>query len=102
MTPSWRRKCRACGHSVEESGTEAVMTKVAERMQTAGQSLEYTQEYSRVGAIKGIVQYADGSKLDLFIEYDIAVPPTIDMGLESTVAMARCGRSARKSCARWA
>jgi hypothetical protein len=39
------------------------MTKVAERMQTAGQSLEYTQEHARVGAIKGIITYADGTKV---------------------------------------
>jgi len=70
----------------EETGTEAVMTKVAERMQTAGQSLEYTQEYSRVGAIKGVVSYADGTVLNLFNEYGIAVPPNIDMNLDSAVA----------------
>jgi len=68
----------------EESGTDGVMTKVAERMQQAGQSLEYTQEYSRVGAIKGIVTYADGNKLDLFNEYGIPVPPNVDMNLDFT------------------
>jgi hypothetical protein len=59
----------------EETGTEAVMTKVGERMQTAGQSLEYTQENSRLGAIKGVVTYADNTQLDLYKEYDIP-PPT--------------------------
>ena len=68
----------------QEDGTEAVMTKVGERMQMAGQSLEYTQEYSRVGAIKGVITYADGSTLDLFREYEIAVPPSVDMNLDST------------------
>ena len=68
----------------EESGTEGVMTKVGERMQVAGQSLEYTQEYARVGGIKGIVQYADGSTLDLYREYDIAPPTPVDLPLEST------------------
>ena len=29
----------------QETGTESVMTKVGERMQVAGQSLEYTQEH---------------------------------------------------------
>jgi hypothetical protein len=61
----------------EESGTESVMTKVAERLQTAGQSLEYTQEHARVGAIKGIITYADGTVLNLFIEYGIAPPAAI-------------------------
>jgi hypothetical protein len=62
----------------QETGTEAVMTKVGERMQSAGQSLEYTQEYSRVGAIKGIVTYADGSTLNLFNEYGITAPSAIN------------------------
>lgn len=62
----------------EETGTEAVMTKVGERMQTAGQSLEYTQEHARVGAIKGIITYADGTVLNLFVEYGIAAPAAIN------------------------
>ncbi|MCA1452845.1 major capsid protein [Bradyrhizobium sp. BRP22] len=66
----------------QEDGTEQVMTKVAERMAQAGQSLEYTQEYSRVGAIKGVITYADGTKLDLFNEYNLPVPPNIDMNLD--------------------
>jgi hypothetical protein len=67
----------------QEDGTEVVMTKVAERMGQAGQSLEYTQEYSRVGAIKGVITYADGTTLDLFNEYGIAVPANIDMNLDA-------------------
>ena len=68
----------------QEIGTEAVQTKVAERMQVAGQSLEYTQEYSRVGAIKGIVTYADGTTLNLFNEYGIAKPPPINFVFSGT------------------
>jgi hypothetical protein len=68
----------------QEDGTESVMTKVGERMQLAGQSLEYTQEHSRVGAIKGVITYADGTKLDLFNEYGLPVPSNIDMNLDST------------------
>lgn len=68
----------------QEDGTEMVMTKVAERMQQAGQSLEFTLEHARVGAIKGIITYADGQKLDLFNEYNIPVPPNTDMNLDFT------------------
>ena len=68
----------------EETGTESVMTKVGERMQAAGQSLEYTLEHIRVGALKGIVVYADGQTLNLFSEYSIPVPPNIDMNLDFT------------------
>ena len=67
-----------------EDGTENVMTKVGERMQLAGQSLEYTQEYSRVGAIKGIITYANGTSMNLFNEYSLPVPSNTDMNLDST------------------
>ena len=68
----------------QETGTEAVMTKVGERMQLAGQSLEYTQEYSRVGAIKGIITYADGTTLNLFNEYGITPPAAINFAFTTT------------------
>ena len=70
----------------QETGTEAVMTKVGERMQVAGQSLEYTQEHARVGAIKGIVVYADGTTFNLFTEYGSAVPTEVDMNLDAAAA----------------
>jgi hypothetical protein len=80
----------------QETGTETVMVKVGERMQAAGQSLEYTQEYSRVGAIKGVVTYADGTTLDLYAEYGLPAPTNIDMNLDTTVA----DGSIRKACAK--
>jgi len=67
-----------------EDATETVMGKVAERMAQAGQSLEYTQEHSRVGAIKGIITYADGTVLNLYTEYSLAQPVNIDMNLDFT------------------
>src|SRR5262245_43197766 len=79
----------------QEDGTDAVMTKVGERMQTAGQSLEYTLEHARVGAIKGVITYADGQKLDLFNEYGIAVPSNIDMNLDAAAS----DGSVRQKCA---
>src|SRR5262245_54544589 len=70
----------------EETGTEAVMTKVGERMQVAGQSLEYTMEHARVGAVKGQITYADGTTLGLYAEYGLAVPAEVDMNLDATTA----------------
>jgi len=70
----------------QETGTEAVMTKVGERMQVAGQSLEYTQEYARAGAIKGIVTYADGTTLNLFNEYGITPPAAINFPFSTAPA----------------
>jgi hypothetical protein len=70
----------------QETGTEAVMTKVGERMQVAGQSLEYTQEFARAGAIKGIVTYADGQTLNLFNEYGITPPAAINFPFSTAPA----------------
>ena len=78
----------------QETGTEAVMTKVAERMQYAGQSLEYTQEHARVGAIKGIITYADGTTLNLYNEYGLTQPANIDMNLDAAPASG----AVRKQC----
>jgi len=79
----------------QETGTESVMTKVGERMQTAGQSLEYTQEHARVGAIKGIVTYADGTVLNMFIEYGIAPPAAINFPFSANPATG----AVRQQCA---
>lgn len=79
----------------EETGTEAVMTKVAERMQVAGQSLEYTQEHARIGAVKGVITYADGTTMDIFAEYGLAVPTEVDMNLDAATA----DGSVRAACA---
>lgn len=79
----------------EETGTEAVMTKVGERMQVAGQSLEYTQEHARVGAVQGVIVYADGTTTDIFAEYGLAVPAEVDMNLDAATA----DGSIRATCA---
>jgi Phage major capsid protein E len=79
----------------EETGTESVMTKVGERMQSAGQSLEYTQEHARVGAVKGVITYADGTVTDIYAEYGLAVPAETDMNLDAATA----DGSVRLACA---
>lgn len=66
-----------------ESETEMVMGKVAERMMVLGQSLAATQEYSRIGAIKGIVTYADSTTLNLFTEFGVSQDTEIDFDLDN-------------------
>jgi hypothetical protein len=56
----------------QESQTETVMEKVAERMMYALQSHAYTEEYMRLGAIKGTVTYADSTTLNLFTEFNVS------------------------------
>src|ERR1700730_3245428 len=49
----------------QETAVEMLMEKVAERGQIFTQSFAQTEELARLGAIKGIVTYADGTTLDL-------------------------------------
>lgn len=60
---------RAWGSQTE---LDTVLGKVGERLTTHTQSMEATIEYARIGAIKGIVTYADASTLNLFTEFGVS------------------------------
>src|SRR5205085_620662 len=49
-----------------ESDVETMQSWIANRDEIILSSFSATQEYSRIGAIKGIVTYADASALNLF------------------------------------
>lgn len=67
----------------QEDGLESVMAKVDERMAQHSQSFAATEEYHRVGAIKGIVTYADGSTLNLFQEFGVQAEAEIKFDLKA-------------------
>ncbi|UQR66211.1 major capsid protein [Bradyrhizobium sp. C-145] len=67
----------------QETGEDSVMRLVGERMQVDGQSHEATIEYSRIGAVKGVVTYADGSALNLYTTFDVAQPAEIGFDLSN-------------------
>lgn len=67
----------------QETGLEQVQDKVAERGAIHSQSMAATQEYSRIGAVKGIVTYADGSTLNLFTEFDVSQENEVDFDLDN-------------------
>lgn len=69
-----------------ETAVEMVMDKVMERGQIHSQSLAATQEYSRVGAIKGVVTYADGTTLDLFALFGVTQETEIAFDFANTPA----------------
>jgi len=79
----------------QESGQDSVMRLIGERMQIHGQSHEATLEYSRIGAIKGLVTYADGSILDLFKIFGVTKEAVIDFNLDATSTTG----AFRKACA---
>lgn len=66
-----------------ETATEILMDKVAERAEIARQSFEATHEFARVGAVKGVITYADGTTLDLFNLFGVSQIAEIDFDLDN-------------------
>lgn len=69
-----------------ENDVEMVMDKVADRLVIHRNSHEATIEHARIGAIGGIITYADGSTLNLFKEFDVTAEPDVDFNLDSPPA----------------
>lgn len=79
-----------------ESQLETVMGKVDERMTIHSQSMAATEEYSRIGAIKGIITYADGTTLNLFTAFGVSQIAEIDFDLDNANPT---GGVLRRACA---
>jgi len=79
-----------------ETDIEMVQGKLAERMAIHSQSMEATQEYSRIGAIKGLVTYADSSTLNLFTLFGVSQIGEIDFDLDNA---SPASGALRKACA---
>jgi hypothetical protein len=79
-----------------ETEVEMLMGKVAERGALASQSLEATQEYARIGAIKGVVTYADSTTLSLFTEFGVSAESELDFDLDNATP---ASGALRKKCA---
>jgi hypothetical protein len=78
-----------------ESLVETVMGKVAGRMAEHSQDFEATAEYHRIGAVKGIVTYADSTTLDLFSTFGVSQEAEIDFDLDNATPAAG---ALRKKC----
>lgn len=67
-----------------ETELETVMGKVAERNRDVIlPSFSATEEYQRIGAVKGIITYADGSTVSLFDAFEVSQPAEIDFDLDN-------------------
>lgn len=66
-----------------ESELETVQGKVAERLMIHRASHEVTLEYARIGAVIGVITYADGSTTDLFSEFGVTQDTEIDWDLDN-------------------
>lgn len=80
----------------QEQAVETVMGKVLERESIHTQSMEATTEYARIGAIKGVVTYADGSTTDLFSEFGVTQLAEVDFDLDNATP---ASGALRKKCA---
>jgi hypothetical protein len=80
----------------QETGLESVQNMVAEQMQVHSQSMAATEEYARVGAIKGVVTYADSTTLDLFSAFSVSQLAEVDFDLDNA---APASGALRKKCA---
>jgi len=79
-----------------ETAVETVMAKVDERMSIHSQSMAVTEEHARVGAIKGIVTYSDGTTLNLFTAFGVTQETEIDFDLDNANP---AGGALRRKCA---
>ena len=80
----------------EESVVETVMGKLAERLAEHSQDFDATAEYHRIGAIKGVVTYADSSTLDLFATFGVSQEAEVDFDLDNA---SPASGALRKKCA---
>lgn len=67
----------------QETAVEQVMDKVTDREVVASNAMAVTEEYARVGAIKGIITYADGTQTNLFTEFGVDQAAEIDFDLDN-------------------
>ncbi|MEW6016693.1 MAG: major capsid protein [Pseudomonadota bacterium] len=81
-----------------ETELETVQGKIVEKGAVHSQSLAATTEYSQLGAVKGIVTYADGSQLNLYTTFDIPVPATVEFD-PAALKAAKDEGAFRKWCA---
>jgi len=66
-----------------ENDVETVQGKITERQVIHTQSMEATIEYARIGAVKGIITYADSSTLDLFSFFGVTQEAEVDFDLDN-------------------
>lgn len=67
----------------QQETADTIMDKTMERLSILSQSMESTLEYQRIGAIKGVVTYADSSSLDLFSEFGVSQESEQDFDLDN-------------------
>ena len=68
-----------------ETELETVMGKVAEHMGDIMPSFDATTEYSQIGAVKGIITYADNTTTNLFTEFGVSAPTELAWNITAQI-----------------
>ncbi|WP_260694727.1 major capsid protein [Rhizobium laguerreae] len=79
-----------------ETEVETVMSVVLDKVMENMADIDVTHEYHRLGALQGLVTYADASTLDLFAEFAVSQPTEIDFDLDNA---SPAEGALRKACA---
>lgn len=79
----------------EESALDTVTAKVAGKLARHTRSMSVTEEQARLGAVKGVITYADGSTLNLFTEFGVSQASTVFF---NTVASSPTAGDLREKC----
>jgi hypothetical protein len=66
-----------------ETALETVQGVVMERISAHMADMDLTEELARLGAVTGIVTYADGSTLNLFTEFGVTEETEVDFDLDN-------------------
>lgn len=83
---------RAYGSETQLATVQGI---VAQKLAVNVADLDLTDEYSRLGAIKGVITYAGGQTLDLFQTFGVTPPTEIDFDLDNAAPAAG---ALRKKC----
>lgn len=79
-----------------ESELQTVQSVVLDKIADNIADLDVTNEYSRLGAVQGVVTYADGSTLNLFNEFGVSQATEVDFDLDNG---SPASGALRKACA---
>lgn len=66
-----------------ETAVEMLQGLLAQRFSIHTDAFDATEEYARVGALKGVVTYADGTTLNLFNEFGVSQISEVNFDLEN-------------------
>lgn len=66
-----------------ETELETVQSIVGDKISAQTSDMDLTEEHARLGAVSGVITYADGSTLNLFTEFGVTEETEVDFDLDA-------------------